>query len=202
MNNELEQMRVQMQTLSEKLDKQEIINDKMIRNSINSKISWIRKFVNIEFYLIPVVALMWLGVKYFIGMSWFSYAFMVIAVIIDTIWDYRINDISLKSEEVETNSMTLTIQKLAEMKQMRAKQLRVMLPLLIAWLLWLCFETWQHIGQFSDSDNIIKVVTYGGGIGLLIGIPIGIFVALYIYRKMQRTNDELIAQIKDYINND
>ena len=48
----------------------------------------------------------------------------------------------------------------------------------------------------------MRAAGYGGFGGLIIGIPIGLFAAFRIYRKMQRTNDELIAQIGEFTDND
>lgn len=73
-NNELEQMRQQMQLLRKKLDRQEIINDKMMRLSVKSKMSWIRRFVYLEFLLLPFAALVWYGIKVFFDLSWANYS--------------------------------------------------------------------------------------------------------------------------------
>lgn len=198
-NNELEQMRLQMQVLRKKLDKQEIINDKMMRLSVKSKMSWIRKFVYFEFLLLPFTALVWYGIKVFFDLSWANYAIMLVMCVIDAVWDYRINVASLDLERVENYSLTDTLQKLSTMKQMRTNSFFIMMPLLILWLMWTGMEMWQRIGAISDNDDILIVaLAYGGFAGCVIGVFIGIFVSIHIYRKMQHTNDRLIEQIKEF----
>ncbi len=200
-NNELEQMRQQLQMLHDKLDKQEIISDKMVRNAVNAKMSWIKKYTYMQMYLlVPFCAAIWLGLKYMVNLSWYCYAFMVIMTIVDSVWDYRINIASLKAEEVEKNSLKGTMQKLIDMKQMRKKSFAIMLPLVIVWLAWVGIEMWQNLGDLSGLDDALKGAAHGGFIGLLIGLPVGIFAAWRIYSKMQRTNDEAIAQIKELTN--
>lgn len=200
-NNELEQMRQQLQMLHDKLDKQEIISDKMVRNAVNAKMSWIKKYTYMQmFLLVPFCAAIWLGLKYMVNLSWYCYAFMVIMAIVDSVWDYRINIASLKAEEVEKNSLKDTMQKLIDMKQMRKKSFAVMLPLVIVWLAWVGIEMWQNLGDLSDLDDALKGAAHGGFIGFLIGLPVGIFATWRIYSKMQRTNDEAIAQIKELTN--
>ena len=201
-NNELEQMCEQMQVLREKLDKQEIINDKMIRRSINAKMSWIKKYVYFEFFLLPVIALAWLGIKYILDLSWWNYAFIIVISIVDVIWDYRINVASLNLDKVADNSLTDTLQKLIRMKQMRAKSFFIMLPLCVLWFVWTGIEMWQGVGSLGEADSLMRAAGYGGFGGLIIGIPIGLFAAFCIYRKMQCTNDELIAQIGQFTSND
>ena len=198
-NNELEQMRQQMQVLRKKLDKQEIVNDKMMRLSVKSKMSWIRKFVYCEFLLLPFAALVWYGIKVFFDLSWANYAIMLVMCIIDAVWDYRINVASLDLEKVEDHNLTDTLQKLYTMKLMRTNSFFIMMPLLILWLMWTGIEMWQHIGAISDNDDILIVaVAYGGFAGCIIGVFVGIFVSIHIYRKMQHTNDRLIEQIKEF----
>ena len=199
---ELEQMREQMQMLREKLDKQEIVNDKLVKNSVKSKMSWIKRFVYIEFLLLPFIALVWYGIKEFFDLSWFNYAIMMVMCTIDAVWDYRINIASLNIDKVESNSLTDTLQKLIEMKQMRTKSFFIMLPLLLLWLMWTGVEMWQYISTITFKEDFLTGAAYGGLGGLIIGIPIGIYAAFRTYRKMQNTNDELIAQIGEFTNND
>lgn len=196
-NNELEQMRQQMQLLRKKLDRQEIINDKMMRLSVKSKMSWIRRFVYLEFLLLPFAALVWYGIKVFFDLSWANYAIMLMMCVIDAVWDYRINVASLDLEKVEDHNLTGTLQKLSTMKQMRAKSFFIMMPMLILWLVWTCIEMWQYIGSISNNEDILIVaVAYGTFAGCIMGVFVGIFVSFRIYCKMQHTNDILIEQIK------
>ncbi len=201
LNNELEQMREQLQMLHNKLDKQEIISDKMVRNAVNAKMSWIKKYTYLQmFLLVPFCAVIWYAIKYAVNLSWYCYAFMVIMTIIDSAWDYRINIASLKADEVEKNSLKDTMQKLIDMKQMRKNSFAIMLPLVIVWFVWVGIEMWQNLGDLSGLDDVLQAAAHGGFGGLIIGIPIGIYAAWRIYSKMQRTNDEAIAQIKDITN--
>lgn len=199
--NELEQMREQMQVLRSKLDKQEIINDQQISSIVKSKMSWIKKFVYIQFCLLPVLALLWIGIKEIAGLSWMCIAFMMVMSIIDAIWDYRINVVSLKMEKVAENSLAETMHKLIDMKQMRTKSFCIMLPLLVLWLAWVGVEMWQNISLDGTFDSALGYALKGGFVGLIIGGIAGLFVSFRIYRKMQRTNDELISQLKEISEN-
>lgn len=199
---ELEQMREQMQMLREKLDKQEIVNDKLVKNSVKSKMSWIKRFVYIEFLLLPFIALVWFGIKEIFNLSWLNYTIMMVMCTIDAVWDYRINVTSLNIDKVESNCLTDTMQKLIEMKQMRAKSFFIMLPLLLLWLMWTGVEMWQYKSTITFKEDFLTGAVYGGLGGLIIGIPISIYAAFRIYRNMQNTNDELIAQINEFTNND
>lgn len=197
MNNELEQMREQMQMLRNKLDKQEIINDKMLRQSVKKRMSWIKNFVYLEFLLLPFMAVVFYGIKDLFDLSWWNYGFLLIQCTIDVVLDYYVNVASLKTNNIENSSLTETMHKLYRMKQIRAKQFIIMITLCAAWFAWTGIEMWHHAGSIAEMDKIMQGAAYGGR-GLVIGIPIGFFVAIHIYRKMQRTNDELIQQIEEF----
>ena len=201
---ELEQMREQMQVLRNKLDTQEIVNDKLVKNSIKSKMSWIKKFVYFEFLLIPFTALMMYVLKEIFNLSWFTYAFIVVLCAIDAVCDYRINVASLDLEKVEKHNLSDTLQKLIAMKQMRAKSFFIMMLLSIPLFIWASIEMWQNIstGTITFIDdvpaNIVCAGAYGGLVGGIIGFFVGIYISIRIYRKMQATNDEIIAQLEEF----
>lgn len=193
---ELEQMREQMQVLRNKLDTQEIVNDKLVKNSVKSKMSWIKKLVYFEFLLVPFTALMAYVLKEMFNLSWFTYAFIVVLCAIDAVCDYRINVASLDLEKVEKHNLSDTLQKLIAMKQMRAKSFFIMMLLSIPLFMWASIEMWQNISTSTNTFN--TNILYGGWVGGIIGFFVGIYISIRIYRKMQATNDEIIAQLEEF----
>ena len=201
---ELEQMREQMQVLRNKLDTQEIVNEKLVKNSVKSKMSWIKKLVYFEFLLVPFTALMAYGLKEVFNLSWFCYASILVLCVIDAVWDYRINVASLDLEKVEKHNLSDTLQKLVAMKKMRAKSFFIMMLLSIPLFMWASIEMWQNISTgtitFIDDmpTNIVYIGANAGLVGGIIGFFVGIYISFRIYRKMQATNDEIIAQLEEF----
>lgn len=193
---ELEQMREQMQVLRNKLDTQEIVNEKLVKNSVKSKMSWIKKLVYFEFLLVPFTALMAYVLKEMFNLSWFTYAFIVVLCAIDAVCDYRINVASLDLEKVEKHNLSDTLQKLVAMKKMRAKSFFIMMLLSIPLFMWASIEMWQNISTSTNTFN--TNILYGGLVGGIIGFFVGIYISIRIYRKMQATNDEIIAQLEEF----
>lgn len=193
----MEQMREQMQMLHNKLEKQEIVNDQLVKKSVKSEMSWIKKFVYLEFLMLPVIGLVWYGIKMMFDLSWLNFAILMVMSTVDVIWDYRVNIASLDLDKVEKNSLSDTLQKLVKMKQMRTKSFFIMMPLCALWLVWTGVEMWMVLGSF-DNDSLQMAAVNGGFVGLIIGIPIGLYAAIRLYRKMQHTNEEMIAQIEEY----
>ena len=55
-NTELELMRSQMEDFKAQLDKQKIVNEKMIIGSMKKSMSWIKRYVYFEWCLVPIIA--------------------------------------------------------------------------------------------------------------------------------------------------
>lgn len=193
-NNELELLRQQMNMLKEKLDAQEIVNDKLFTKSMRKEMSWIKKYVYIQFALIPFVALIWIGVKFILGLSWWNYACLMLLCVFFVYIDYVINVKALSNADYHKNNLIETARKLVKMKRQRSIQMIVEILLLIVWLIWTFFEV--NAAQ-STATGIRQSLLQGGIIGGYIGGIIGIIVAFVIFYKMQRTNDRLIEQIDD-----
>ena len=182
---ELDQMREQMQVLRNKLDTQEIVNEKLVKNSVKSKMSWIKKLVYFEFLLIPFTALMGYVLKEMFNLSWFTYAFIVVLCVIDAVCDYRINVAALDLEKVEKHNLSDTLQKLVAMKKMRAKSFFIMMLLSIPLFIWASIEMWQNISTITFLDdvpaNIVRAEAYAGLVGGIIGFFVGIFESFYFF---------------------
>ena len=54
-NTELELMRSQMEDFKAQLDKQKIVNEKMIIGSMKKSMSWIKRYVYFECCLVPLI---------------------------------------------------------------------------------------------------------------------------------------------------
>lgn len=185
--NELEAMRSQMQLLKQKLDNQEIINDQLLRNAMKGKMSWINKYIWFELLvLLPVCALNFVGLKMMDdGLSWWAISAILLLVFVEIMLDFYINHVS--ANDWQSENLLQTADKLVRMKRLRWWQLIVSLPVAFALFWWL----------FSGfSESIRFAVTIGGIIGGVIGLSVGIGILL----KMQRTNDELISQIREMKN--
>lgn len=193
-NNELELLRQQMNVLKEKLDAQEIVNDKIFAKSMRREMSWIKKYIYVQFALIPLVALIWVGVKYILGLSWWNYSFLMLMCVVSVYIDYVVNVKALSNADYHKNNLIETARKLVKMKRQRTIQMIVEILLLILWLIWTFLEV--NSAQ-STATGLRQSLLQGGIIGGYIGGVIGIIVAFVIFYKMQRTNDRMIEQIDD-----
>ena len=71
----------------------------------------------------------------------------------------------------------------------------IFIPLVIVWLLWAGIEAYNALPEATSEFQ--EAFISGGIVGGVIGGICGLIFVFSIYRKMQRTNDEVIAQIND-----
>lgn len=193
-NNELELMRCQMEDFKAQLHQQKIVNEKLIISSTKKGMSWIKKYVVFEICLVPLITLVWFGIKEFAGLSWFNYLFLVLMLIADVVADYRINVSAINDADYSRDNLVTTITKLERMKRQRYQAMLVTVPMLIIWFVWTFIETWLNFP--ADVPDFIRGAFYGGMAGGVLGIVLGLVFAFRIYFKMQQTNDEMISQLE------
>ena len=191
-NNELEIMRSQMASFKKQLEQQEIINSRIMAESMKKKFSWIKKIIIGEIILIPIFLYLVFAAKYYFNLSWWSVVTFVILLLCDIWCDYDINMRAIKDSDYSRDNLIDTIEKLVKMKQRRAKQTAIMLTATIVMSIWLLIEIGFHLIAIN-ADTGMWFRFYGGGTGAFIGVA----VAWWIYRKMQKTNDEMIKQIEE-----
>lgn len=189
---QLDDLRQQMVSLRQQLDRQEIINDNLLRQSMSNKMSWIKRFVWFEMGLVPCILVIMALVHFMLGLSWWPFTFLAVMLVVSVSADYHINMVN--TDRLFAGNLVETSQKLIRMKRQRIWGYAVGMVAFVIWLLWLLYEL-KQVGPF-DSD-FMNGFARGGFVGGIIGSILG-FV---IFRRMQRTNDELLNSI-DQLNHE
>ena len=187
-NFNLEEMRQQMTTLKNKLNQQEIVNDRLIRRSMRNEVSNINRRYNI---IMAIGILMvpygyWCFVK-LVGLSiffWIATSIFMLICAGATFYNSRkISDPGLMS-----HSLVEARKKVASAKKFESNWLLFGIPAVILWMGWFFYETYQIQG--GDFYNGFFL---GGCIGGIIGAIIGIKIHL----KTQHQYQDVIDQIED-----
>ena len=187
-NFNLEEMRQQMTTLKNKLNQQEIVNDRLIRRSMRNEVSNINRRYNI---IMAIGILMvpygyWCFVK-LVGLSVFFWIVTSIFMLIcagATFYNSR----KISNPELMSHSLVEARKKVASAKKFESNWLLFGIPAVILWMGWFFYETYQIQG--GDFYNGFFL---GGCIGGIIGAIIGIKIHL----KTQRQYQDVIDQIED-----
>ena len=190
MNNdfELESMRLQMNTLKNKLNQQEILNDRVMRRSMRNEVNTITR----RYYIIMAVGLFMVPYGYWsfvklAGLSLFFWIvtsiFMLICVGATYYTCRKINDPNLMNR-----NLVEARKKVASAKKFEADWLFFGIPAVVLWLGWFLYEVYQIHGGAIDNGFF-----WGGCIGGIIGAICG----LSLNFKTQRQYQAIIDQIED-----
>ena len=196
---ELEQMREQMAAFKSRLDKQQIINEQLVRTSMGSKLSWIKKFVWGEIIVVPILLIIMALFHAGNGLSWWLYGFLALGLIADATGDYIINRIP--KSQLLSGDLVETSKRLAEMKKQRTSWFIAGIIFMVIWLVWFCIEVAMRLdcGCTLPHHGTVVAIMIGA---IVVGALIGGVIAWLILRKMQRTNNQLIEQIEQITKED
>ena len=187
--NELEEMRQQLQVLKDKVEKQGVLNEQLVRKSIKDKMNDIRRTI---YKLIVVVILaipLWIMIKYQQNLSWPVTIFTILMMVVSVGFDLYINRMDVGSTGSDLKE---TANRLVEMKKRRSLQEKIACLVVVPiWLVWLGYEFYQN-AQDQESGIIMLI-------SMAIGVIIGGAFGLSIFFKMQRKNDEMIEQINELL---
>lgn len=179
----MEELKQQFAILTDKLESQEINNERLLRTVMKTKMKSINKYYYWLFFLgLPIIILCFQTFYSKGQVSLLFYVSTVLLAVLDTICGMVIN--KMGNNQWQEADLLTARQTLVQMKQRRKKVEIISIPLVMIWLSFFVLEV------FRSSANAFMLSTFAV-IGGLLGLGIG----LLAYRKMQRTNDELIQEI-------
>ena len=184
---ELENMRQQMQTLKQKLNQQEIVNERLMRRSMRNEVGKITR----RYYAIMAICILMVPYGYwcFVKLSGLSIAFWIATSIMMLVCAgatyYNLSRIS--DSGLMSHNLVEAGKKVASAKKFDSDWLLVGIPMIVLWLGWFCYETYQQNHDYAQG------LFWGGCIGGIIGAICG----FSIHFKTQRQYQEIIDQIED-----
>lgn len=186
-NTELEMLKEQLAEFKGRLNKQEIINERLIRQAMKSHVSWIKNMNYwmsvVGFIILPIIIIFFSKLH----VSWFCNAFLALLIIGEIIFNiynvHTINDKLMSEEDVVT-----VRQKLLAYKKREKWQIIIETPLVIIWIILFLYD----ISAFHS--------TTGPAIGCIMGGLIGMGVMSFIYFREMRSLNRAIQVGEDFTN--
>jgi hypothetical protein len=192
-DNTLEEMRRQMAILQEKLDNETIVNERLLRESMKHNYSSINRYLSVEAtILMPIIIIAFPALALIFHLSWGPVIAVILLCLADVIFDYKVNHI--KDEAFMGDNLIPTALRLQRAKRLTVLQMMVSLPLMILWFAWFIIDFFQSIDY---QDELLTASAYGGIVGGCIGLVCGLIFAIQLYRKQQKTRQQVIDQIND-----
>ncbi len=188
MDIELEEMRQQMNILKEKLQKQNIVNDKIFRRSMRRSVMGIsRKYMVVSVLCILMIPYSYWAFVSLAGMSfyfWLATCALMLLCFGYTLYNGRdLNSRLVDRDLVDARS------RVARAKKLDSDWLKIGIPLAILWIGYFAYEQYR-INEGGDW----KYMMAAAGIGTAVGLAIG----LKVHFKIQSDYEQIIDEIDDF----
>ncbi len=190
--NELDDLRQQINALKNKVDQEGHLNEELVKKAIQRKMKGVHRTLLWLSILAVAVIPLYILMKYEDGFSWAFTIFTILYLMGFVVTDYFINrmDISHMGDD-----MMETARKLTQMKKNRSRSQRIGIVTSFAWLAWFCYEFYvTHLEMLGNRTALLAIFFIFGVVAL-----VGLTSSYLLYRRMQRTNDEMINQINTFM---
>lgn len=188
-SKEMLEMKEQLSLLIKKLDKETIVNERMIRRSMKEKADRLNRRLIVEILVCLIMIPFFICVlpnlsKVSMPFCIFSAGFFALAILYDFYMYLRFRPQKfIEGNMIEARRDTLNFK-----KQTLRWTYCIGIPFLVVYIAWFVYEKMQYY-----QGEILKIVLVSALIGFLIGGAIGI----NIFLKDLRTTDEILMQIEE-----
>ena len=182
---ELNEMKEQISLLRRKLEKETIVNEKLIRASMRDKLKALKRRSYILCAVVIAAIPCWVSPIFNYHSSWFIGTSIAI-LLISVIHEIYCNQL-LSTQNYITGSLVDEVRKLNRYRQLTRQWHRFGISFLCVWVPWFVYEA------TSAGEIHVKYILISGLIGGIIGGVIG----WNIYRKGQKAINEVIEQIEE-----
>ncbi|MBQ9255115.1 MAG: hypothetical protein IJ180_10140 [Bacteroidales bacterium] len=186
MNDELMQMKKQIQILHNKLEKQQIVNEKIFRNSVKNSMKIFNDMDKYSLVVAFILLVLCMSVSYFLfDKILYSLIFFLFVICMET-FVYFYSRKEFKTNDIMTNDIVELSKKILHMKKIQDKFLAIDIFMAIVFGFWFLYDWVNGLGHF------FKVNVYGGVFGLVVGLALWWFG----YRRQQKILKNVISQLE------
>lgn len=167
--NEMEEMRRQMAVLKEKLEKEEILSDRLLRNTMQNQVRSIRRRAN--FSIVGGVCVLTIGPMAFSSLG-ASNIFIVVTSLMMLVLMVltAVMHSKLKEADVRDGQLLAVARNARRLKDDYRRWRNIGIPLMIVWLAWLVVEVMHGQSDPTDSLIMLSPIVAGGIIGGILGV--------------------------------
>ena len=159
-NTELEEMRQQLGILKSKLDNQTLVNDKLIRQSMLNKMSFMKKYTWVSFLALLFIYYVYNDIRITFNLSWWFYGATVIFMTFTVCFDAYIN--RFNKEAFLNGDLIATSLQMQRMKKLRKRSLLYGIFFMTIWVSWFVIELLQWFRCCEWRRKYIHVLWYAG----------------------------------------
>ena len=186
---ELEELRNQVAEFKNRMEKQEIVSQQLLKQAMTAHVSWFKNLSVwtdvICLFLMPVMALFLQR----IGCSWGPFIVLLVILVGELIFNIW-NTQSISTKYLMSDDVLTSRQRLLKFKQREKWQTVIEVPMLVLWVFWIYFD-----GPGRTSQNQTE-----WAVRFIIVFVIGLAIGFYIYYREMRSLNKAIKEIDKFAN--
>ena len=188
--NDILEMREQLAALKKRLNTQEMVNDRLIKETISRKLSKINgqavALCTICLVMIPLEFLNFQRMGHSFAFCIATSALFLICFVAMLVSHYR-----LRKRDIYSGDLVTVYKEVSRLRKIYKSWHYWSVPMLVVWFAWFEYEIYRN---FADVDMKMMLIISGSGI---LGLIIGGIIGLRIHKRTLRNADDLLQQIEE-----
>lgn len=185
--SELEELRAQMTLLKDKLSREEIVSDKLLRQAMKGNVHAINSRVWVSAVCAVVVIFYFPFWGQLEGLSIWLVAYTILIMLMCLVFDFVYHK-DVKPEMMNGNLLEVAMQ-MRKLKKAYVRWRYYAYPMVIVWFGWLLVEILS-----TSSYSLHRAIIFA--LALTLGFAVGLILGLRSERKIVKNIDEIINQIE------
>ena len=178
---ELEELRSQVAEFKNRVEQQEIVSRRLLKEAMKGHVSWIKQ-MSIwgsvgELVILPLLVY---ALRSIVGVSWLPIIAVGLMLVGEAVFNFW-NVSTIRNKHLAVDDVLSAQQRLVTFKRREKLYLFGMLPFLFLWIVWLLFDVYYGTDiPFPSSDRLI--------VDIVMVIIVSAVLSYVFYREMRSLN--------------
>ena len=188
---ELEELRSQVAEFKNRMEQQEIVSRRLLKEAMKGHVSWIKQ-MNIwggvgELVILPLLVY---GLRSIVGVSWLPIIAVVLLLVGEAVFNFW-NVSTIRDKHLAADDVLSAQQRLITFKRREKLYTFGILPFIFLWVVWLLFDVYYgtDIPFFPSSKRLVFYIV------LIVVTTGGLF---YVFSREMRSLNNAIKDIDEF----
>ena len=187
---ELEQLRSQVAEFKNRLEQQEIVSERLLKQAMTGHVSWIKQMSAwggvVDLALVPLTVYL---LRSIVGVSWLPILAVCIVMVFEAFFNFW-NVSTIRDKYLAANDVINTQHRLRTYKRREKLYFYIIVPFLLLWLVWLFFDVYSSKDiPFPSTDRLIFDLT---------AIAILFAICFYVFYREMRSLNKAVQEIEEF----
>ena len=188
---ELEELRSQVAEFKNRMEQQEIVSRRLLKEAMKGHVSWIKQMSFwgsvAELVILPLLVY---GLRSIVGVSWLPIIAVVLLLVGEAVFNFW-NVSTIRDKHLAADDVLSAQQRLITFKRREKLYTFGILPFIFLWIVWLLFDVYYgtDIPFFPSSKRLVFYIV------LIVVTTAGLF---YLFSREMRSLNNAIKDIDEF----